>query len=88
MAWYIIWDVICPTLQTSHAHRAGTGFHKSQTAVGRSTHTTVAFYYVSKPTIVSCGLGDVLLQDHNEQLHRAAYCVLSLTDAKKKEIYI
>lgn len=48
----------------------------------------LAFYYVSKPTIVSCGLGDVLLQDHNEQLHRAAYCVLSLTDAKKnKSIY-
>uniref|UniRef100_A0A3Q1FUD2 Reverse transcriptase/retrotransposon-derived protein RNase H-like domain-containing protein n=1 Tax=Acanthochromis polyacanthus TaxID=80966 RepID=A0A3Q1FUD2_9TELE len=49
----------------------------------------LAFYDVTKPTIVSadassCGLGGVLLQDHSGQLKPVSFCSRTLTEAEQR----
>ena len=54
-----------------------------------SSSTVLAFYVPKKPTVAcadasSYGIGWVLMQEHDGQLHPVAFCSLTLTAAKVK----
>ncbi|KAK9537909.1 hypothetical protein VZT92_005484 [Zoarces viviparus] len=64
-------------------------FKKVKQLITESPVGLLAFYDVSKPTIVSAdvssyGLGGVLLQKHDEQLKPVAFCSRTVTDAEQR----